>query len=218
LSRTPIALGCLSFLLHLACGDGPRDPQAGTGGAGGAAQDGGGGATGETCGATPSVQDCINGCVTGHVLSARVCQDGAWVCPIGTNPSSDCAGTGDCPLGGGGQCTDGATAVVYYKQCSDGTWSCPPGTHPLDSDAGTLDASSDTATPVMCAGDPPSCVGGTLGGVCADVSWFAACTGTTWTCPPGTILFSLCRCFAPLAPHCVCSDAGPVCTPDAGTG
>src|SRR5262245_36486146 len=119
MSHKPIALGCLLLLLHVACGDGTRDRK---GGAGGASGNGGGGAGGATCGASPGVMDCVNGCVTGHVLSARVCENGAWVCPVGTNPTADCVGTGDCsPNGIGGPCTDGVTGVFYDKQCSNGT-------------------------------------------------------------------------------------------------
>jgi hypothetical protein len=96
-------------------------------------------------------------------VSKRVCQDGTWVCPIGTVERKECAGTGDCPFSEGGACTDGATGVIYYKQCENGSWSCPGGTHPVGwpaADARPSDAASDgeTAAP---AED---------GGVCGDAA------------------------------------------------
>lgn len=203
-------MGCLLLLSHLACGDRPLD----------ATRGGGGGSTGDArpaCAGDPK-QDCINGCATGHVLSTRVCQDGAWVCPLGTNPTADCAGTGDCPVGGGGPCTDGATGVIYYKQCANGAWLCPAGTRPVDSavDAGAPDAGPDGHAPATCAGNPFSCAIGTPGGMCGDATWSAQCTNGVWACAAGMFPFSQCRCSGPTPPGCICGDAGLTCSSDAG--
>jgi hypothetical protein len=61
--------------------------------------------------------DCINGCATGHVLSARVCQDGTWVCPVGTTPASECPVT--LPVDAGAQ-DAGPDAIT----CGDGSVAC----------------------------------------------------------------------------------------------
>lgn len=153
-------------------------------------------------------QDCINGCATGHVVSARLCDRGAWICPVSTVPVATCTGSGDCPANDGGTCTDGATGVIYYKQCSSGSWRCPPGTHPV--------ISPDGGAPAVCMGNPPSCALGTPGGLCGDATWSALCTNGAWTCAPGQIPFSQCRCSGPTPPGCVCGDAGLVCPSDAG--
>jgi hypothetical protein len=219
-SHRPIALGCLLLLSNLACGGKSLDPKGGAGGnGGGAARDGGGGSMGEPCGSNPGGWDCINGCVTGHVLSARVCQAGAWVCPAGTVPTTQCAGTGDCPPSGGGPCTDGATGVIYYKQCSNGVWYCPGGTRPVVPavDAGVPDVSPDGTAPATCAGDPFLCAIGTSGGLCGDVTWSALCVNDAWVCGGGLIPFSECRCSGPTPPGCTCGDAGLICSTDAGT-
>ncbi len=216
----PIVLGWLLLLSHLACGGKPLEPNGGAGGSGGGAgRDGGGGAMGETCGSNPGGWDCVNGCVTGHVLSARVCANGAWICPAGTVPATECAGTGDCPPGGGGTCTDGASAVIYSMQCSNGVWSCPAGTLPVIPavDAGAPDTSPDGTAPVACAGDPFFCAIGTSGGWCGDQVWPALCVNGAWICGGGLIPFSQCRCSGIAPPGCTCGDAGLTCPSDAGT-
>lgn len=166
-TRRPVALGSLSlvlpFFLQFACGD-TQAARKGEGNDGGGASGEGDGGAPRTCGSSPRpTYDCIDGCLTGHVLSARVCQDGAWVCPIGTFDRTECGGTRDCPFSEGGACTDGATGVIYYKQCQDGKWSCPGGTRPLTSP--NVDASvSDTDAAPDGAGPAPP----TDGGLCGD--------------------------------------------------
>jgi hypothetical protein len=230
---TPIVLGCLLLLSQLACGDRSLDPQRGSGGAGAGERDGGSGGAGSGerdggevtadtlpgCSGDPK-QDCVNGCVTGHVLSTRVCQAGVWVCPLGTNPTADCMGTGDCPTGGGRTCTDGASGVIYYQQCVNGIWTCPPGTYvPVSAvDAGAPDASPDAALPATCAGDRFLCAIGTSGGWCDDQLWYALCVNGAWVCSGGLIPFAECRCSGIALPGCVCGDAGLTCPSDASTG
>src|SRR5688572_21538375 len=215
--RRLMPLACVVLLPHLACGGKPLDPTAGAGGGG---RDGGGfTADGLPCSGDPK-QDCVNGCVTGHVLSTRVCQDGAWVCPIGTNPTADCAGTADCPPSGGGACSDGRSAVIYNAQCSNGVWHCPAGTRPVvpAADAGAPDTAPDAAAPVPCPGDPFSCAIGTRGGWCGDVTWFALCVNGAFVCAGGLVPLAECRCSGPTPPGCVCGDAGLTCPSDAGAG
>ena len=151
MNRRVFHVACLLLLGQLACGSKPLDPSSGAGGSGGTTGGGGyrpDGPPFPPCSGDPNA-DCINGCATGHVLSARICQDGTWVCPFGTNPTAECAGTGDCPPGGGSApCTDGASAVRYNMMCSNGTWTCPAGTRPATApvDAGAHDAGPDALT------------------------------------------------------------------------
>lgn len=164
-TRRPLSPGFLSlflpFFLPFACGDTQATRKGERHDGGGASGEGDGGAP-RACGSSPgSTFDCIDGCLTGHVLSARVCQDGAWVCPIGTFDHTVCGGTRDCPFSEGGACTDGATGVIYYKQCQNGQWSCPGGTHPLTSPA--VEASVPDAV-----ANPDGAVSSADGGTCGD--------------------------------------------------
>ena len=61
-----------------------------------------------------------------------------------------------------------------------------------------------------CLGSAPLCASGTAGGECGDWLTDAQCAGSTWKCPTGTIVASLCGCFD-WQPTCSPGTAGGAC-------
>jgi hypothetical protein len=145
-------------------------PDSGTGGGGGGGDDSGGPYS--DCGdpPPPSAPCFYIGC-TSDVSQGYVCQDGAWVCPLGTTDASqDCwndgGGGGGCSGDPGLSCVDGCGGdVETAAECVGSSWQCPPGYVTYDS------CPADT-----CWGPPPT--------TCCDGSE-PRCDGGDYVCPDG---------------------------------
>ncbi len=138
-------------------------------------------------------------------------------------PSGRCRPIGSCPTAPqqpGGSCSANGLVCAYgYApiECGGRTVRCQGSVwveveHADPQLSCHADGGSDAGT---CPTTAPTCLMGTVGGLCGDAVAVPNCTNGAWHCPAGTIESTQCACVGS-RPGCTCTASGWMCA-DAGS-